>query len=417
MGVAARRSFVVLDPVVRRERLAVLLVGSAHGVSHFYMLMLAPLFTLFKQQWGISFVQLGVVIAVWNVVSVVAQTPTGFLVDRVGSRKLLVAALALGAASFALAGIMASYTGLLLAALAGGLANAVYHPADYDILHHTVRPSRVGRAFAIHSFVGNVGYGLAPVLMLALAANFGLQTALVVGGLLGLIPAVPLIFATSLDHREETVSTGEGGAGIGLRALLTPAIVGLTAFFLLITLSSGGLQNFSIPALQQFDGLSLGFASAALTSYLVWTAIGMLAGGVLADRTSRHESVAFAGFFAMALMLLAIGVLHLGPFGVLALMSVAGFCGGMIYPSRDMLVRKAAPPGAMGRTFGIVTTGFNIGGTFGPLAYGWLMDNNLPRAVFVWAGALYIITAIAPLVTERVRQAGLAKGGVAVRND
>ena len=416
MGAAARTSFFVVDPVVRRERLAVLLVGSAHGVSHFYMLMLAPVFTLIKAQWGISFVQLGVVIAAWNVVSVVAQTPTGFLVDRIGSRKLLVAALLLGAASFVLAGIMASYTGLLLAALVGGLANAVYHPADYDILHHTVRPSRVGRAFAIHSFVGNVGYGLAPVLMLALAANFGLQSALIVGGLLGIIPAIPLFFATSLDYREVASATGEARTGIGLRSLLTPAIVGLTAFFLLITLSSGGLQNFSIPALQQFDGLSLGFASAALTSYLFWTAIGMLAGGVLADRTSHHESVAFGGFFAMALMLLAIGVLPLGAFAVLSLMSVAGFCGGLIYPSRDMLVRKAAPPGAMGRTFGIVTTGFNIGGTFGPLAYGWLMDNNLPRAVFVWAGALYVVTAIAPLLTERLRKTGLPEGGVAARN-
>ena len=46
----------------------------------------------------------------------------------------------------------------------------------------------------------------------------------------------------------------------------------------------------------------------------------------------------------------------------------------MIMPSRDMLVRAAAPPGAMGRAFGIVTTGFSIGGTVGPMLFGWIMD-------------------------------------------
>jgi len=388
----------------RRERLSVVLVGSAHGISHFYMLVLPPLFGLFRQQWGISFVQLGVALAVWNVTTVVAQTPMGILVDRVGARKLLVAALVLGAASFTIAGLMASYAGLVVAMFFGGIANAVYHPADYDLLHHTVRPNRVGRAFAIHSFVGNIGYGMAPALMLGLSGAFGLRTALIAGGLLGVIPAIPLAFARTLDRRAPAAQTAAAEPAIGLRALLTPTIIGLTAFFLMITLSSGGLQNFSIPALQDFDGLSLAYASGALTSYLVFTAIGMLVGGVLADRTSRHESVAFAGFFAMGLMLLAIGLLRLDAIAVLLLMSVAGFFGGLIYPSRDMLVRKAAPAGAMGRTFGIVTTGFNIGGTVGPLAYGWMMDSALPRMVFICAGVLFALTAVAPLLTERRRR-------------
>jgi MFS family permease len=388
----------------RRERLSVVLVGSAHGISHFYMLVLPPLFVLFRQQWGLSFVQLGIALAVWNVTTVVAQTPMGILVDRIGARKLLVAALVLGAASFTTAGLMASYAGIIIAMFAGGIANAVYHPADYDLLHHTVRPNHVGRAFAIHSFVGNIGYGMAPALMLGLSGAFGLRAALIAGGLLGVIPAIPLAFARTLDQRAPVTAAAAAEPAIGLRALLTPTVIGLTAFFLMITLSSGGLQNFSIPALQAFDGLSLAYASGALTSYLVFTAIGMLVGGVLADRTSRHESVAFAGFFAMGLMLLAIGLLRLDAFAVLLLMSVAGFFGGLIYPSRDMLVRKAAPPGAMGRTFGIVTTGFNIGGTVGPLAYGWLMDSGLPRAVFVCAGVLFAITAVAPLLTERRRR-------------
>lgn len=391
-------------PAIGRERLGVWLVAMAHGVSHFYMFILIPLFPLFRAQWGISFLQLGFVLVVWNVLSVVAQTPTGFLVDRIGSRKLLVAALLLGAAGFAAAGIVPSYAMLLVAAVVGGLANAVYHPADYDILHHTVRPSRIGRAFAIHSFVGYVGYGLAPALMLGLNAAFGLRAALVGGALLGVVPALLLLVATPLDHRAAAPSSRRAQPELGLRAFMTPTILGLTVFFMLITLSSSGMQSFSIPALQQLDGVPLAFASAALTAFLVGNAGGVLLGGTLADRTSRHEDVAFGGFFVMALILFTVGALHFGAYALIALLGIAGIFGGIIYPSRDMLVRKASPPGAMGRTFGIVTTGFNIGGLVGPLGYGWLMDSSLPRAVFIVAAGLYVLTALAPLITERRRK-------------
>jgi MFS family permease len=399
----------------RRERQAVWLVALAHGVSHYYMFILVPLFAVFREQWGVSFVQLGIVLLVWNVFSVAAQTPMGFLVDRVGSRKLLIAALVVGALGFASAGVFASYSALIVAAIVGGLANSVYHPADYDILHHTVRPARIGRAFAIHSFVGYVGYALAPPLLPTLYHYFGLQAALIIGASVGLIPALLLAFAPALDHRREpaVVKGAPAAPAVGLRALLTPTIVGLTIFFTLITLASGGLQNFSIPALVQLDGIPYAMASWALTAFMTGNAIGVLLGGALADRTSRHEDVAFAGFFAQGLVLGAIGALHFSGVAIVVLFSVAGIFGGMLYPSRDMLVRKAAPPGAMGRTFGIVTTGFNLGGLVGPVGYGWLMDSGQPRLLFLVAAGMFVLTAIAPLITERRRKLDARTAAVA----
>jgi MFS transporter, FSR family, fosmidomycin resistance protein len=388
----------------RRERLAVWLVAMAHGVSHFYMLLLVPLFPLFKAEWGISFVQLGAVLVVWNIVSVIAQAPVGFLVDKVGSRKLLVVALLMGVVGFSAAGIYPSFNALIFAAVIGGLANAVYHPADYDLLHHCVGSARVGRAFAIHSFVGYVGYGLAPLLMLGLDHAFGLRTALVGGALLGIVPALPLIFARSLDRPSVVETVQSDAAAVSIRRLLTPTVIGLTGFFALITLAGSGMQNFSIPALQQLDGLPLAVASIALTVFLVGNSVGVLIGGVLADKTSRHEDVAFGGYLVMAALIFMIGTINPGPYGVLAMLGAAGIAGGMIYPSRDMLVRKAAPPGAMGRTFGIVTTGFNLGGLVGPLMYGWLMDSGRSRMLFLVSAGMFVLTAIAPLITERRRK-------------
>ena len=72
----------------------------------------------------------------------------------------------------------------------------------------------------------------------------------------------------------------------------------------------------------------------------------------------------------------------------------------MIMPSRDMLVRAAAPPGAVGRAFGIVTTGFSIGGTVGPMLFGWIMDSGAPRWVFGASVIFMVLTVVLALLGE-----------------
>ena len=99
------------------------------------------------------------------------------------------------------------------------------------------------------------------------------------------------------------------------------------------------------------------------------------------------------GFGAAAVITFAIGTVDLGTLLLLAAMAAAGFLAGMIMPSRDMLVRAAAPPGMAGRTFGIVTTGFNIGGTIGPMLGGWLMDRGEPRWIF-YSSVLFMVMTV-----------------------
>ena len=110
-------------------------------------------------------------------------------------------------------------------------------------------------------------------------------------------------------------------------------------------------------------GVTLSVANLALTAFLTASALGVLVGGFIADATRRHGNVAAACFAGAALLIATVGTVHLGSALLILCMGSAGFLSGMIAPSRDMLVRAAAPPGAAGRVFGIVTTGFNIGGT------------------------------------------------------
>ena len=140
----------------------------------------------------------------------------------------------------------------------------------------------------------------------------------------------------------------------------------------------------------------------------------MLAGGFLADRTQRHGQVAAACFAINAVIVLIIAAFALPSLLLTAAMATAGFLGGVIAPSRDMLVRNAAPPGAAGRAFGIVSTGFNFGGIISPLLFGWIMDQNVPHWVFGASVVFMVLTVLLALVTDRgpqVRRASARSAG------
>ena len=385
------------------EYQAIALVSAAHFVNHFQYLVLPPLFPLLKVKMGIGFVELGLALTVQSVVAVAAQLPVGYLVDRLGSRRMLIVGLIIAGLAYLGFGLAPSYPAMLLALGFVGLANAVFHPADYALLSAKIAPARLGRAFSIHTFSGFLGNAIAPMTMLALAAFFGLNVALMAAGVLALVVAVPMVLASAVEGKAAPAQLARSAAdhGKSMLAILTPGILGLTGFFALMSLSGSGISNFSVVALTSAFGTSLSVANMALTAYLSFQALGVLAGGFIADLTRRHAEVAAIGYAVNACIVLAIGTAGFDALPLLATMAAAGLLGGMIMPSRDMLVRAAAPPGAMGRTFGIVTSGFGLGGMVGPLMFGFAMDHGAPQWVFGISVILMIAVAVVALVSDR----------------
>ena len=167
-----------------RDAKVIALIAAAHFTSHVHLMLLPPIFGLVTR--GLrrrATSRSALALTAYNVASALLQTPAGFLVDRIGPRAMLTGGLLLARRRSAIAALLPGYM-----AVRGrptrflGLANTVYHPADYSILAATIDAKRIGKAFSIHNFSGYLGIGVTPAMVLASAALWGWQGAFLLRG-------------------------------------------------------------------------------------------------------------------------------------------------------------------------------------------------------------------------------------------
>jgi MFS family permease len=382
------------------------LISAGHFLSHFYILLLPPLFPVLRDVYGVGFTELGIAITAFSLTTGITQAPIGFLVDRYGARGILIAGVAVESVAIALIGVFPVYAALVALMMLAGLANAVYHPADYAILNASVAKERMGRAFSIHTFAGYLGAALAPVTMIALMNWTDWRTALIICGLVGVVVAViralnsgVLRDATSMRHDGDAAEVRSHHSGLRLLFSM-PILMGLL-FFTGISLAGHGISDFSVSALHLIYDAPLAEASAVLSAFLFAGPVGVLLGGYIADRTPHHDRFAALCFVVMAVMIFAVAAMDLSLRSVAVLFAVAGLFYGLVAPSRDMMIRAVTPPGEMGKVFGFVSIGYNIGGIAGPVIFGYLLDNADPGLLFWAVGAISLATVATVLATGR----------------
>jgi MFS family permease len=396
---------VAIGAGIDREVRALGLIGTGHFLSHLYQLALPPLFPLIMMDLDANLTGLGIAIGAYSVATGVLQTPVGLLVDRIGGRKVLIAGLLVNAIGIIAAGFSTSLWMLGAFLMVAGAGNSVFHPADYALLSASIDKSRIGRAFSLHSLSGTAGFAVAPLIMLVLATLWNWRIALFVIGAAGVAAAIMLMIQrdTIRDHDpEETPERRRERKSVGWRALMTRPMIMFFLFYAFLACAGSGLNTFTVTALVAIYDVELTSANATLTSFLVLSGVGVLLGGFLADRVNRHDLVLMAayGFAAVCLMLVASEAL---PFLLAtAAFGLAGFMRGLVNPTRDVLVRRAAPSGSIGGAFGFITTGFTVGQAFAPPLYGWLMDMGSPTTLF-WLASGFTLIAIPLVFASRER--------------
>ena len=371
---------------LRHDAEVIGLVGLAHGTSHFYHLMLPPLFPWLMREFALSYTEAGLLMTVFFTVSGVGQALAGFVVDRIGARPVLFFGIATLATSGLVLGVSNSYTMLLVTAAVAGLGNSIFHPADFTLLNHRVATSRLGHAFSVHGLSGNLGWASAPVFMAGIASATDWHVAGYAASAVGFTVLAVLWLRRHVlaDVARELVTRPGEHATLPMRDggqldfLRSGAVWLCFAFFFLTTAAFGILQNYSPAILGHVYGVSLSLATGSLTAYLLGSATGTVTGGFLAARSEHNERVITAALGLAAANAIALASGGASVWMLLPLMVIMGFGVGVAGPSRDLLVRRAATSrfgrAAFGRVYGFVYSGLDTGLALSPLLFGPLLD-------------------------------------------
>ena len=373
----------------RQDARIIGLIGTGHFLSHFYMLCLAPLFITWRAEFDVSYAMLGLALALMAGTTAVLQTPVGFWVDKHGARPFLVGGTLLMALSIAAMSLATDYWMILALAVCSGIGNSVIHPADYAILAGSIRKEFMGRAFALHTFTGNLGFALAPPAIALLLPWIGWRGALLAVGLLGVPVVLAILWQSRVLQDQARPRSAENRVG-GRELLLSRPILLFFAFFLLSAMAGSGMQAFVITVLGKLWGTPVEIASFVLTGYMVGATSGTLVGGYVADKTQRNlfTFVLVLTVCAMACILM-LGLLPMPPWLLPVVGLTAGLCMGSSRTPRDVMLKDASPPGEVGKVFGFVSAGLPLGGAITPVPLGLLIDHGMAWLVLpVVAGLL-----------------------------
>jgi len=389
-----------LNPA-RRDIQVISLVGFAHGLSHFYALALPLMFVYIKDDWHVSFAALGLIVTAFYVTSGVCQTLAGFATDRFGGPRMLFVGIALFALAYVLMGVAPGYWTMMACAVIAGAGNSVFHPADFAILNSAVEPRRLGYAFSAHGLTGNLGWVFAPATMGFLAAQFGWHGALIGAGLLAFAALLLLVTQRELLAPVQRIESAAKAAAPapGAGVLLSQPVLMCFGFFILLAAGIVGIQTFGAAVLTTGFHVSAEMALATLTAFLTGGAVGIVVGGWAVGRTERHDRLAAWGMGSACVLLLIIATGALPPLGVAVLLTLAGFLSGITQPSRDMLIRKAAPKGSTGKVYGFVYSGLDAGSALAPFLFGTLLDHGRGDIAIVcvavlWGLAMFTISSV-----------------------
>lgn len=360
-------------------------VSAAHGLVHAIELTYPALLSYIEAEFGSNLLILGAIATVFAFAFGASALPSGALVDRLGSRRVLLAMFLVAAAVLLLVAASPNPLWLAISLSALGLVIGLYHPAGISLIARGVEQRAM--AFGYHGISGNIGMAVAPAVAIGMAEAFGWRWAYVllaaVAALVALSlaviavpgPASPAAPAATAAPAREQARTG---AGFALALIYCVWVLNGFVYRGTITFLPTHIEDHL--GIDLF-GISAGaWAGSLTTAALAAGAIGQYAGGWLALRQPLERlAPVLTGASVPALML--VGVLT-GP-GLVALATAFIFFNFAAQPIYTALLADYSPQQALGRSYGLsFFASFGLGSTAASFA-GFFADRWGTGAAFL----------------------------------
>ena len=374
----------------------------SHGLIHILELSVPGLLILIQAEFASGDFAMGRVVTLYGLLFGVGALPAGFLVDRLGSKSLLL--VCLWGASLATVGMAFSPSLPVFSIFAAlmGLSLSIYHPAGTALITHSMKPS--GRVFALHGMAGNLGVAGASVIAGSLGWLFGWRWALVVLAVCGLLLGLRVLALPAPETHEIRSRAGRGNVP-GFILLLVAATFmgvvyrGVTTF----------LPKFFSTSYASADSGGAALGGALATAALLVGLAGMYVAGRVADRGISPARVFLVGAVMQAPFLLAVG--WFGGASLVPLFMGFAFFHFFTQPVGNQMVAEFTPPRLRGLGYGIYFfLAFGMG-SFGASLGGWVSDRMGLAATFPVLAAVLLPSVVATLwliARENRSAAGIA---------
>jgi MFS family permease len=374
--------------MVQTQRQILVTACAAHGLIHVYELAIPALLILIQLEFGVGDLDMGRVVTLAGFLFGAGALPAGYLVDRLGSKRLLLFCLFASSLSLLALAASPSFSTFTISVGALGLGLSIYHPAGTALITHSLPVT--GRNFAWHGMAGNTGVAMASVISGSLGYLVGWRWTLALLAVFGLV-----VGAMVLRLPEPTIVPEarkyERGRWSSFVLLLVAAVFlgiayrGVTTFL---------PKLFAINASSD-PGTGTVIGGALTTAALLLGLVGMYVAGRLIDRGVRASWVFLAAALFQMPFLIAIGYIG-GPM-LLPLAMGVSFFHFMSQPAGNLMVSILTPPQLRGLGYGIY---FFIGfgaGSVGSTISGWISEREGLAFSFTVLAA-FLLPAIAAML-------------------
>jgi MFS transporter, FSR family, fosmidomycin resistance protein len=367
----------------RNERRALGVASGAHALFDGFSDLLYVLLPIWQTEFGLGYAEIGALRGLYSGAMASLQIPASFLADRVGTRAMLTASVAIGGIGYCLAGASVGFVSLVIALLIGGLGASAQHPVGSNLVARAYEGARSRTALGTYNFAGDLGKMIFPALTALLLVVIPWRTALVLIGLLG-IAAAGLIFVLT-----PALEAGRTDAAADTRTAAHPRRFGFSLLLSIGVLDSATRMAFLtfLPFLLKMKGADTPTIGLALLLVFGGGALGKLGCAFLGARIGTIATV------CLTEGLTAIGILALLPLPLwsgLSLLPLIGFAlngtSSVLYGSVPDLVA----PERRQRAFGIFYTGTIGSGALSPTLYG-LVGDQLGVGVTLALVALFVL--------------------------